>query len=440
MIIGKPGYQISEANAMDYVWGYTIINDYTARERQRDHKQFFIGKSPDTFCPIGPVAVPKDYLPEELTVQTFVNGEKRQEASTGQLIFSIPFLVKTLSEGQALQPGDVLATGTPAGVGFGFRPMKFLNPGDEVTVQVTGLGSLTNRISSAQTSNATLERISAKTDIPVFNSKMLDIQTPGLKKVGSKFLFYRRLEAKQGSSHITFIHGLGSSFDYFTALIPSLQENNTLHLLDLEGHGLSPTSADGVLSIASYAEDISALLASEGVSETALVAHSMGSLIAAKLVIDNPQLVTKVVLMGPPPSPLPEAASNGSKARAKLVRQKGMLEVVDALAASAVSEKTKSTNLLAITALRLALTSQHPEGYAKGCTALASAPELDFSKIACPTLIVTGEEDKVSPPALCEQYGKKLTSSKIEVLEHVGHWHLFEDVVKVTQSVNAFLA
>jgi 2-keto-4-pentenoate hydratase/2-oxohepta-3-ene-1,7-dioic acid hydratase in catechol pathway len=112
VIIGKSGYRISEADAMDHVWGYTIINDVTARERQRDHKQFYIGKSADTFCPMGPVAVPKERLDQVLRVQTHVNGELRQDATTDDLIFSIPFLIKTMSEGQTLLPGDVLATGT----------------------------------------------------------------------------------------------------------------------------------------------------------------------------------------------------------------------------------------------------------------------------------------------------------------------------------------
>lgn len=112
VIIGKPGYRISEADAMDHVWGYTIINDVTARERQRDHKQFYIGKSADTFCPMGPIAVPKARLDKILRVQTRVNGELRQDATTEDLIFSIPYLIKTMSEGQTLVTGDVLATGT----------------------------------------------------------------------------------------------------------------------------------------------------------------------------------------------------------------------------------------------------------------------------------------------------------------------------------------
>lgn len=126
VIIGKGGFQISQERAADHIWGYTIINDVTAREKQRDHKQFYIGKSADTYCPMGPIAVPADRLPKVLTVTTHVNGQKRQESTTEDLIFSIPTLIKTLSESQTLRPGDVIATGTPAGVGFGLKPPQFL--------------------------------------------------------------------------------------------------------------------------------------------------------------------------------------------------------------------------------------------------------------------------------------------------------------------------
>jgi 2-keto-4-pentenoate hydratase/2-oxohepta-3-ene-1,7-dioic acid hydratase in catechol pathway len=129
VIIGKPGFRILEEEAMNHVWGYTIINDVTARERQRDHKQFYIGKSADTFCPMvrfsyahnlyrantaskGPMAVPASKLEQVLRVQTRVNGDLRQNATTDDLIFSIPRLIRTMSEGQTLLPGDVLATGT----------------------------------------------------------------------------------------------------------------------------------------------------------------------------------------------------------------------------------------------------------------------------------------------------------------------------------------
>lgn len=188
VIIGHAGFRISEENAMDHVWGYTIINDMTARERQRDHKQFYIGKSPDTFCPMGPVAVPKDQLErgKELRVQTRVNGELRQDATTADLIFSIPYLIKTLSEGQTLMPGDVLATGTPAGVGIGRDPPVYLQAGDEVTVSITGLGTLSNRIAAPGSLNPTGRRLEQVNNAVVSSNLAKSVNGTGLSLINGK--------------------------------------------------------------------------------------------------------------------------------------------------------------------------------------------------------------------------------------------------------------
>ncbi len=145
VIIGKQGKGISEANAMDYVWGYTIVNDVTSRDWQQRHKQWMMGKSFDTFCPMGPWAVTKDSLNGENTrVRCIVNGEKRQDASTTDLIFKIPKLIATLSAGITLYPGDIIATGTPVGVGIGFKPPKYLVAGDKVRVEIDGIGAIEN--------------------------------------------------------------------------------------------------------------------------------------------------------------------------------------------------------------------------------------------------------------------------------------------------------
>ena len=153
VIIGTTGHSISEQDAMNHVWGYTIINDVTARERQRDHKQFYMGKSADSFCPMGPIAVAKEHLPSRLKVQTFVNGSKRQERTTDDLILSVSKLIMTLSEGTTLRAGDVIATGTPASVGSGLDPPQFVKPGDRVEIAVTGLGKLHNLVASADAKN-----------------------------------------------------------------------------------------------------------------------------------------------------------------------------------------------------------------------------------------------------------------------------------------------
>ncbi len=149
VIIGKEGRGIAAADAMAHVFGYTIINDVTARRLQKRHGQWFIGKSLDGFCPMGPCIVTADEIPDvtQLTVKTRVNHELRQNGSVGDLIFDIPTLIETLSRGMTLQPGDIIATGTPAGVGMGFDPHRFLQPGDQVEITIEPIGTLCNPVS-----------------------------------------------------------------------------------------------------------------------------------------------------------------------------------------------------------------------------------------------------------------------------------------------------
>lgn len=145
IIIGEGGKGISQADAMKHVWAYTIINDVTARDWQQRHKQWFLGKSFDTFCPMGPWVVTRDELdPQNIPVKCFVNGELRQSSNSKDLIFDIPKLIETISAGITLYPGDIIATGTPAGVGLGFKPPKFLKAGDVVRLEVGGVGVLEN--------------------------------------------------------------------------------------------------------------------------------------------------------------------------------------------------------------------------------------------------------------------------------------------------------
>ena len=148
VIIGPGGRGIRREDAYSHVWGYTIVNDVTARDLQRNHKQWFLGKSLDTFCPMGPWIVTADEVdPEAMQVTCHVNGELRQSASTADLIFDIPSLICTLSAGITLMPGDIIATGTPAGVGIGMQPPRFLSSGDSISISISGIGTLTNRCS-----------------------------------------------------------------------------------------------------------------------------------------------------------------------------------------------------------------------------------------------------------------------------------------------------
>ncbi|EWY41641.1 hypothetical protein N825_24155 [Skermanella stibiiresistens SB22] len=147
IIIGEGGRGITKERALDHVWGYTIINDVTARDVQGRHKQWFLGKSFDTFCPMGPWIVTADEVDAaSLGVRCWVNDELRQDANTSDLIFDIPTLIETISAGITLRPGDVIATGTPAGVGIGFNPPRYLKRGDRVTIEIDGIGRLTNTL------------------------------------------------------------------------------------------------------------------------------------------------------------------------------------------------------------------------------------------------------------------------------------------------------
>lgn len=148
VIIGKDAEKVSAENAFDYVFGYTILNDVSAREIQTRHKQWYFGKSMEGFCPMGPWIVTKDEFdtPPVLDIKSYVNGELRQNSTTELLIFSIAHVIEELSHGMKLKAGTIISMGTPAGVGMGFEPPKFLKPGDVVTCEIEGIGTLTNPI------------------------------------------------------------------------------------------------------------------------------------------------------------------------------------------------------------------------------------------------------------------------------------------------------
>ncbi len=147
VVIGRGGRAIPRERALDHVFGYTIANDVTARDLQARHKQWFVGKNIDGFCPMGPWIATADEIDlADTTVRTWINGELRQDANTRDLIFDVPSLIETLSAGLTLKPGDLIMTGTPAGVGLGFTPPRFLRPGDRVKLEIGGIGVLENAV------------------------------------------------------------------------------------------------------------------------------------------------------------------------------------------------------------------------------------------------------------------------------------------------------
>ncbi|KAL1851447.1 hypothetical protein Plec18170_006262 [Paecilomyces lecythidis] len=440
VIIGKAGFKVSEKDAMDYVWGFTIINDVTARERQRDHKQFYIGKSPDTFCPMGPVAVPVDDLPKTLRVQTFVNGEKRQEATTDDLIFSVSNLIRTISEGSTIRPGDIIATGTPAGVGFGQHPPRFLRPGDKVEVSVTGLGCLQNTIGSPTSENAVIKQASLESHLGTLNLENT-VGGTGLITLGKKQVHVRRIG--NGPRIAVFVHGLGASGEYFTPIIKQggFEDRYTSYVYDLEGHGLTPTNIASVVTLDTFAEDLENVVDSTGASTVTIFAHSLGCLISIAFAIRKPSKIDKMILMGPPPCPLPEPGKAAMMKRGAAVREKGMMGsgTADAVSDMGTSSTTKIYQSVGFAAVRASLLATHPEGYAKACTALAriSSP-MELGKLTMPTLLITGDEDKTSPVAVVKALHERISGSRIEILPCTGHWHIYENADGVNRYIRSF--
>ena len=152
VVIGKEGIDLSSEEAEDLIFGYTIGNDISARDLQKRHVNWFRGKSLDSHCPIGPWIVEKKEfpLPLELDVRSYVNGELRQKGNTRDLIRNVPQIISDLSQGYRLYPGDMIMTGTPAGVGMGFTPPRYLQPEDEIRCEIQGIGSLVNYMEKAR--------------------------------------------------------------------------------------------------------------------------------------------------------------------------------------------------------------------------------------------------------------------------------------------------
>jgi 2-keto-4-pentenoate hydratase/2-oxohepta-3-ene-1,7-dioic acid hydratase in catechol pathway len=148
VVIGRGGRDIAAVNAFDHVFGYTIANDVTARDLQRRHDQWFKGKSLDTTLPLGPAIVTRDAIgdPKTLELSLTINGQERQRARVDQMIFDIPTIIASLSAGMTLEAGDIIATGTPSGVGFAMNPPQYLHDGDEMLASIDHIGELRNRI------------------------------------------------------------------------------------------------------------------------------------------------------------------------------------------------------------------------------------------------------------------------------------------------------
>lgn len=432
VVIGKVGKRISRDRAFDHVWGYTIINDVTARDLQARHRQWFLGKSLDGFCPMGPWIATADELDAAATrVRCYVNGEIRQDASTRDLIFDIPTLIETLSAGMTLEPGDIIATGTPAGVGIGLKPPRFLHDGDEVVTEIEGIGRLVNRVQRSGDMAAerpTVTRLASGSAEHGTTGKRI----PMLETINGKPL---AVESCGSGPPLIMVHGLGGTSNSWAPQVAALMGRFSIMVPDLDGSGRSPCS--GAISIASHVADIVALMDSRGIDKAHFAGHSMGTIVCQHLAAQHPERVLSLALMGPFPEP-PPPARQALKDRADKARSEGMVPIADAILATGTSADTKANQPAAAAYVRESLMRQDPEGYACNCEALAEATAADLGRIDCPALLITGDEDKVAPAETMQALASGMRTTEQVVLTGCGHWTTIERPKQVNYAMARF--
>ncbi len=231
------------------------------------------------------------------------------------------------------------------------------------------------------------------------------------------------------------VHGLGGTSNAFGPQAGVLARYFTVIRPDLEGSGRSPVK--GKLSIAGYVKDIVALMKAHKLRSAHFLGHSMGTIVCQHLAAKYPAKVKSLALLGPFAEP-PQAARQGIRARAKLARDKGMTPIADTLAEVSISAATKSHRPELAALVREFIMGQDAEGYARSCEALAAARSAPLSKIRCPTLLITGDEDGVAPPPAVQKLGKAIKRAKVIILPQCGHWTPLERVEDVNRALLTF--
>jgi len=260
--------------------------------------------------------------------------------------------------------------------------------------------------------------------------------TSELRRVGGKRLFVEDTGADKPA--IIFIHGLGGTTNFYEPLVPMLGEHFRLVRLDFDGHGRSPLT--GPVDVPSLAKDVGALVDTIAEKGAHVVAHSLGALIAQELAATAPDRVRSLVLLGPVRAQ-PDAAKVGTRARAALVREKGMIAVADTIVQNATAAAARVAHPLAAALIRELLLGQSAEGYAQACEALAAAENPDLGAIRAPVLLLAGDDDKVSPATLREAMTKELTGTTVRsaTVNDCGHWTVPEAPAFVAEQTLRFL-
>ena len=225
---------------------------------------------------------------------------------------------------------------------------------------------------------------------------------------------------------VLMIHGLGGTSNFWTPVLPGLARFRTVRP-DLPGSGRSHR-VEGALSIDRFVRALMRVCGAAGVERAHVVAHSMGTIVAFHLAALEPRLVRSLALFGPLTAP-PESNRGPIRARGAKARSEGepgMQQIADAIVQAATSGETRTQRPVAVAAVRESLMRQCPEGYARSCEALSEAQSADLSKISCPVLLVTGDEDAISPPQAVRAIGEKIPGAQVEVLPRCGHWTIYE--------------
>jgi len=234
-------------------------------------------------------------------------------------------------------------------------------------------------------------------------------------------IFVERLavEVEGEGEPVVMIHGLGGTTNTWTPLLPAFARHRRVRF-DLPGSGRS-SRVEGPLSIELFVKAVAKAMAAAKVEKAHVVGHSMGTIVAAHFAAAEPAAVKSLALFGPLLAP-PDQARANIRGRAQTVRAEGMQQVADALVQASTSSETKQKRHAAVAFVRESLMGQDPDGYARSCEALADMQAADVAKIACPTLLVTGDEDVVSPPQSVRAMAQKIPGSRVEVLRGCGHW------------------
>lgn len=235
---------------------------------------------------------------------------------------------------------------------------------------------------------------------------------------------------------VVMLHGLGGTSNTWTPQMGLLSRMRAIRP-DLPGAGRSPLPAS--LSIESMAETVLRMLQALGVEQCVLAGHSMGTIVCQRIALMEPRRVRALALCGPLLAPA-DQGREGLRARAKKARTEGMDGIADAIVQASTSSHSKQDNLAAVAFVRESILRQPPEGYAANCEALADTTPADVSRIACPTLLVTGEDDVVAPPSVARGMGERIKGSRVHVLPRCGHWTTLEAAAEVNRLFKEFLS